>query len=1026
MLESNDKMREDFDYPGLEHDQLFRSAYDHIEGQPNCNICDSKQLLVRKSRTDGNPIIHYGIIGSANQVMRDGITREKLRQEKGIICFEMEAAGLMDSMPCLAIRGICDYADSHKNKRWQPYAAAAAAAYAKELLSAIPPAEVTSKSTFSINATNMHDMFRSILLESNLEQLLQLLPTLEKKQSASEVQNLDPDRPEFSWVFRNIDYRSWKSDDSASVLCLSSPQVPHSSQIVYNIMSREEKPNRLVLYCTCSQIANSEFIRNNSGGSEDITIINVLICTLLEQILCLSPIKERILLMRNFIHGLLQKSFEKKPSQHWIGHDFNKENLFEVLQNLLRNSSKENVLAAFQTTLDDTNQQYPLVVINEIEKDQSDQILRLIGKFVVDYQRQSPNVKVLLVGPAACDISSLPQDSLFIEYDKERKECLSSLQFENMRYEKISPGHSGTSEWIWTHNEYKSWSNSETSGLLYIQGKPGSGKSTLTKYFDSNLPTMEPAARKAIVAKFFYSFREGEIQRSHFNMLLSLLHNILDQEEAFFYHYCQTEYRAHRRSRAIWNYTSLKRILGSLQDYYSTKKRFYFVIDAVDESEEADRRNILSLLYDLCSKTKYCVIKVFIASRPITQLEARRGQFINFIRLQDETTLDISNFANSLLGGLDLTREIEYINENAQGVFLWVKLVGEELLRFHEDGYSEHDIFLMLKELPTELDEVYALMLNKMRANRTCRSYGLRMFRFILFAQRPLRVNELLHSLGVPDDFESDSTYSLSDESFEKAVPLSERIIISGGGNFIEIKQQNDGHRIVQVIHQTALEFLRNPHGVVSNSEFYIDEGHAHMSIATTCIRYLMVCAANTPVRVGLPRSEHWKIIHQDQCAKYLDERPLISYASRYLRYHVDSCREYVNWNSNTQYLAAQLTGDWSKGPINYLLESWTGTHLKPLTSEKIQIELLFAAARGGFTIAAEMLVFFWGTDIMMYGFTPLLAAAQNGHESTVRLLLEEGAYTGPQGYFNRTASKAASQNGHESIVKLLCNFRYR
>ena len=59
----------------------------------------------------------------------------------------MEAAGLMNSFQCLVIRGICDYADSHKNKRWQPYAAAAAAACAKEVLSVIPPAEVAKTHT---------------------------------------------------------------------------------------------------------------------------------------------------------------------------------------------------------------------------------------------------------------------------------------------------------------------------------------------------------------------------------------------------------------------------------------------------------------------------------------------------------------------------------------------------------------------------------------------------------------------------------------------------------------------------------------------------------------------------------------------------------------------------------------------------------------------------------------------------------------------------------------------------------------
>lgn len=62
-----------------------------------------------------------------------------VRDDLGVICVEMEAAGLIDSFPGLVIRGICDYADSHKNDMWQPYAAAVAAAYAKELLSYIPP-----------------------------------------------------------------------------------------------------------------------------------------------------------------------------------------------------------------------------------------------------------------------------------------------------------------------------------------------------------------------------------------------------------------------------------------------------------------------------------------------------------------------------------------------------------------------------------------------------------------------------------------------------------------------------------------------------------------------------------------------------------------------------------------------------------------------------------------------------------------------------------------------------------------------
>ncbi|KAH6625498.1 ankyrin repeat protein, partial [Boeremia exigua] len=59
----------------------------------------------------------------------------------------MEAAGLMNNFPCLVIRGISDYADSHKNDRWQPYAAATAAAYAKELSSVVPAIEVKNSRT---------------------------------------------------------------------------------------------------------------------------------------------------------------------------------------------------------------------------------------------------------------------------------------------------------------------------------------------------------------------------------------------------------------------------------------------------------------------------------------------------------------------------------------------------------------------------------------------------------------------------------------------------------------------------------------------------------------------------------------------------------------------------------------------------------------------------------------------------------------------------------------------------------------
>ena len=89
---------------------------------------------MRHPRDDTEPRIFYGNIASGNQVIKHGATRERLQKDLDVLCFEMEAAGLISDFPCLVIRGICDYSDSHKNKNWQKYAAAIAAAFTKEFL----------------------------------------------------------------------------------------------------------------------------------------------------------------------------------------------------------------------------------------------------------------------------------------------------------------------------------------------------------------------------------------------------------------------------------------------------------------------------------------------------------------------------------------------------------------------------------------------------------------------------------------------------------------------------------------------------------------------------------------------------------------------------------------------------------------------------------------------------------------------------------------------------------------------------
>ncbi|EMR71916.1 putative kinesin light protein [Eutypa lata UCREL1] len=102
---------------------------------------DKSRAINRKPR---EMKVHYGLITSGNQVVKDATFRDNLNKDLGgnVLCVEMEAAGLMGNFPCIVIRGVCDYADSHKNKAWQEHAAAVAAAFAKELLGHVQPSDL--------------------------------------------------------------------------------------------------------------------------------------------------------------------------------------------------------------------------------------------------------------------------------------------------------------------------------------------------------------------------------------------------------------------------------------------------------------------------------------------------------------------------------------------------------------------------------------------------------------------------------------------------------------------------------------------------------------------------------------------------------------------------------------------------------------------------------------------------------------------------------------------------------------------
>lgn len=156
LVDQRPRLRPRYQRPDPSTDRLYRSNVVHtsLPNVPCSQFCgdDEAKLVPRSSRKaeEDDPKVHYGLIASGNKLLRDAGVRDLISSKSKALCFEMEAAGLMNHFPCLVIRGICDYADSHKNDDWQGYAAMIAAAYAKELLSRIPPTTVEAETTIAV------------------------------------------------------------------------------------------------------------------------------------------------------------------------------------------------------------------------------------------------------------------------------------------------------------------------------------------------------------------------------------------------------------------------------------------------------------------------------------------------------------------------------------------------------------------------------------------------------------------------------------------------------------------------------------------------------------------------------------------------------------------------------------------------------------------------------------------------------------------------------------------------------------
>ncbi|KAF3914132.1 hypothetical protein AA313_de0207640 [Arthrobotrys entomopaga] len=288
-------MRKKYKKPTI--DILYRTEFTHPEEGANCSeACDPPNLISRPERAEDedSPMIHYGQIASANRLMKNAGIRDRLSND--VLCFEMEAAGLMNHFPCLVIRGICDYSDSHKNKEWQGYAAMAAAAYTKDILCQIAPNRVESEKKIAdvlsnvqqivINTdTNVHKLLHGHLDQERDTILNWLTPVNYADQQTGFIRRRQAGTGQ--WLLDSPEFNAWVEDKTQTLFC---PGIPGAGKTIlsavvveslYSQFRNDPKIGIAYLYCN--------FRRQDEQKPED------LVASLLKQLVqCLPDLPEGI------------------------------------------------------------------------------------------------------------------------------------------------------------------------------------------------------------------------------------------------------------------------------------------------------------------------------------------------------------------------------------------------------------------------------------------------------------------------------------------------------------------------------------------------------------------------------------------------------------------------------------------------------------------------------------------------------------------------------------------------------------
>ena len=579
----------------------------------------------------------------------------------------------------------------------------------------------------------------------------------------------------------------------------------------------------------------------------------------------------------------------------------------------------------------------------------------------------------------------------------------------------IGDGENKTGEWILSNRQYCDWKEEPGSALLWLQGNPGTGKSTLMKQIQNRLCN-EAGLSKVVVATFYYSAREGKTETSHTHMLRALLHQILLQETEKLYPFFRPVFRDKREQMQPWRFDEMQRIFVSLSKSHSDSLSFYLLLDALDESDRHGIPKVISLLKEVT--TLGVKLKVLVASRPGPIISSRLAGSEYHLILEERNKRDIETMIASRIGFLRESNRItfewiaSYILSRARGVFLWVSLILSDIDRLMlDDGWSEAELRARVEALPVSLVPYYKRITSLLALQEpVIVAEGVKMLYWVVYSERPLTVHEFRDAVAITSNlkpFEFSSSI-LSNYRLKWLEHIPKRLM-RNCGELVEVKRPMertveysdvDPGGIVQLFHETVREFLEDLNRAAA--PFDMKENLGHAEIAVVCARYIRISLILDrhfdEERHGSRHSNDprlWEYETHRMFAQQLSDRPLLAYALKFLPRHMN----FLEDREQAKAICLECLTHFDSDHELLVLSNWLQTSFyPPLSISTVKVE---EAAR--------------------FRISSLVAAAEQGFATAVRSLIEaQTTLDAVEETTNHSALQVASKNGHLEVVNIL------